>query len=171
VTVRHQLAPDRTLIVSRLGGLMVLGIRGPSDAPISGPLAIREADVAAFLAAVTQATGGELAADMERVREVLRAAPGVPGFKRLKREVAGMSMARRREAVEALRRAGEIVDRGDGRRPRLHLASSKAGNPPSYPPSSLGAGTGPSQEREASHDAGRTHAGGAADVASTGGTP
>jgi hypothetical protein len=167
VTARYPLAAGRELRIMLAEGRVFATIHGPDGACTTGPLAVHLEDVATVCRALAQATGGELAADMERVREVLRAAPGVPGFKRLKREVAGMSMARRREAVEALRRAGEIVDRGDCRRPRLHLASSKAGNPPSYPPSSVEVGTGPSQEREAGYDARTPPSVRAADVAPT----
>ena len=167
MTAHRQLAPDRTLIVSRLDGLMVLGIRGPGDVPISGPLAVRQADAAAFLAALTQATGGELAADMERVRAALRASPGLAGYDRLRAALVGMSMNRRRAAVSALRAAGEIDDQGERGRPRLYCAS----RPPEPAGVALSPCPLPERAESAPYDASRAPAMGEADVTSPGDAP
>jgi len=71
--------------------------------------------------------GTQLAADQERVREVLRASPGIAGYDRLRAGVSGMGMTRRRRAVKALKDAGEIADRGPRGQPRLYLADCPTG--------------------------------------------
>jgi hypothetical protein len=88
--------------------------------------------------------GAQLAADMERVREVLRGSPGIAGLDRLRAAISGIGMTRRRQAVKALKDAGEIADRGSRGQPRLFLADGPTGVYPGLPGSTVdGAPTDP----------------------------
>jgi hypothetical protein len=147
----HQLPDGRELRVVRLHGLVVLGVHGPDG--VSGSLAIRETDLTAFAAAVTKETGAELEVDQERVRSVLREQPGIAGYKRLRGALTGISMARRRAAVQALRDGGEIVDQGEPGRPRLHHVAPEPGYSHRNPPSTVEVGAGASEASKAPHAA------------------
>jgi hypothetical protein len=143
---RHPLAAGRDLVVSAAPGLVLLSIHAGGRS-ISGPLGVRDADVEAVRAALADLPGRELAADVERARAVLMASPGIAGYAKLRAALTGMSTARRHAAVTALRAAGEVVDRGDRGRPRLHIAPN-AVYLPSTPPQTVGVHLDPYSESE-----------------------
>lgn len=165
---RYPLAAGRELLVMGAEGLVFLSIHGRDGACMTGTLAVHPEDVAAVCRALVQETGAGL--DVERVRAALRDAPGIAGFARLRAAITGMSTTRRHAAVNALRAAGEVVDRGERGRPRLYIAP-KALDSRSTPPSSVGVGSGASPEREAVYDASTPLSVREADVTSTDGTP
>lgn len=72
----------------------------------------------------------QLERDMDAVRAVLRetADTGVAGYDRLRGALTGMSMTRRRAAVQALRDADEVEDRGRSGQPRLFLRGGLPGS-------------------------------------------
>jgi replicative DNA helicase len=75
----------------------------------------------------------QLAADMERVREVLRSSPGIAGTDALLARL-GRSKARGRAAIRTLLDRSEIrVERGPGTARRLYLSTDSPNSPASRP--------------------------------------
>jgi len=150
---RFALEGARELVVAQQHGLVVVSVHAAGEC-VSGPLALRAGDVARLRSALGGLADVELAADMERVREVLRASPGIAGYDRLRGALSSMAMRRRRAAVAALRAAGEVENHGTNRRPLLHIAP-KADYFASRAPSTTGVDLDPSPDSNA-RDSGAT---------------